>query len=206
MKDIKIARFKNPLKVKTIKRLSNNITSVIGDNFQTASELFVNEEVQRQWIILSNTEIAVTFPSSVDIFSIAVLTEELIPDRLNLTFFEIGPQLKSVSGMSKLIQNFLKFLLMAPNSNKFNTFGGGLLKIPGKTIDNSQQSIKTEIINAIQRTKNYLVNRQNKIQSMPLSEKLLDVQVLSMNIDTESNMTVSVLIKNKVGEESVISV
>lgn len=206
MKDIKVARFKNPLKVKSVQRLSNNITSITGQDFQTASELFINEELQRQWIISSNTEILLTYPSTKDILTVAILTDELIVNKLNLTFFELGPQLKSVSGMPKLIQNFIKLLLQAPNSNKFNTFGGGLLKIPGKTIESTQQSVKTDIITAIDRTKTFLVNKQNKIQSLPLSEKLLDVQVLSMNIDADSNMTVSVLVKNKLGEESVISV
>ena len=42
MKDIKIARFKNPLKISSVTRLSNNITAIKGEGFLEANEVYIN--------------------------------------------------------------------------------------------------------------------------------------------------------------------
>ena len=74
MKDVKIARFKNPLKVTSVSRLSNNITSIKGEGFLNADEVFINEITQRSWIILSDNEVAVNFPGDDKVLTVAVLT------------------------------------------------------------------------------------------------------------------------------------
>jgi len=205
MKDIKIARFKNPLKVSSVTRLSNNITAIKGEGFLEANEVYINEISQRSYIILSDKEIAVNFPGDEKILNVAVLTEQLILNQPNLTFFEIGPSFKSIEGMSKLIQNFIVPLMRTPNTNKFDTFGGGMLKLPGKLMTNAGGNIKADIVNAVDRTKNYLINKQNKL-NIPLSEKLLDVRVVAVSIDAEHNMSVAVTITNKAGESSSITI
>ena len=205
MKDIKIARFKNPLKISSVTRLSNNITAIKGEGFLEANEVYINEISQRSYIILSGKEIAVNFPGDEKILNVAVLTEQLILNQPNLTFFEIGPSFKSIEGMSKLIQNFIVPLMRTPNTNKFDTFGGGMLKLPGKLMTNAGGNIKADIVNAVDRTKNYLINKQNKL-NIPLSEKLLDVRVVAVSIDAEHNMSVAVTITNKAGESSSITI
>jgi hypothetical protein len=205
MKDIKIARFKNPLKISSVTRLSNNITAIKGEGFLEANEVYINEISQRSYIILSDKEIAVNFPGDEKILNVAVLTEQLILNQPNLTFFEIGPSFKSIEGMSKLIQNFIVPLMRTPNTNKFDTFGGGMLKLPGKLMTNAGGNIKADIVNAVDRTKNYLINKQNKL-NIPLSEKLLDVRVVAVSIDAEHNMSVAVTITNKAGESSSITI
>ena len=205
MKDVKIARFKNPLKVTSVSRLSNNITSIKGEGFLNADEVFINELTQRSWIILSDNEVAVNFPGDDKVLTVAVLTEELILNKPNLTFFELGPVIKSTEGMNKLIQNFIVALMRTPGTNKFDTFGGGLLKLPGKMLTNAGANIKADIVNAVSRTKNYLISKQNKL-AMPLSEKLLDVQVVAINIDAEHNLSVATTITNKAGESSSVTI
>ena len=205
MKDIKIARFKNPLKVSSVTRLSNNITAIKGEGFLEANEVYINEISQRSYIILSDKEIAVNFPGDEKILNVAVLTEQLILNQPNLTFFEIGPSFKSIEGMSKLIQNFIVPLMRTPNTNKFDTFGGGMLKLPGKLMTNAGGNIKADIVNAVERTKNYLINKQNRL-NIPLAEKLLDVRVVAVSLDADHNMSVAVTITNKAGESSNVTI
>lgn len=205
MKDIKIARFKNPLKVSSVTRLSNNITAIKGEGFLDADEVYINEIHQRSWIILSDKEIAVNFPGGEKVLTVAVLTEKLILNQPNLTFFEIGPSFKSIEGMSKLIQNFIVPLMRTPGTNKFDTFGGGMLKLPGKLMTNAGGNIKADIVNAVERTKNYLINKQNRI-NIPLAEKLLDVRVVAVSLDADHNMSVAVTITNKAGESSNVTI
>jgi hypothetical protein len=95
--------------------------------------------------------------------------------------------------------------MRTPNTNKFDTFGGGMLKLPGKLMTNAGGNIKADIVNAVDRTKNYLINKQNKL-NIPLSEKLLDVRVVAVSIDAEHNMSVAVTITNKAGESSSITI
>lgn len=205
MKDIKIARFKNPLKISSVTRLSNNITAIKGEGFLDADEVYINEIHQRSWIILSDKEIAVNFPGGEKVLTVAVLTEKLILNQPNLTFFEIGPSFKSIEGMSKLIQNFIVPLMRTPGTNKFDTFGGGMLKLPGKLMTNAGGNIKADIVNAVERTKNYLINKQNRI-NIPLAEKLLDVRVVAVSLDADHNMSVAVTITNKAGESSNVTI
>ena len=205
MKDIKIARFKNPLKVSSVTRLSNNITAIKGEGFLDADEVYINEIHQRSWIILSDKEIAVNFPGGEKVLTVAVLTEKLILNQPNLTFFEIGPSFKSIEGMSKLIQNFILPLMRTPGTNKFDTFGGGMLKLPGKLMTNAGGNIKADIVNAVERTKNYLINKQNRL-NIPLAEKLLDVRVVAVSLDADHNMSVAVTITNKAGESSNVTI
>ena len=205
MKDIKIAKFKNPLKISSVTRLSNNITAIKGEGFLDADEVYINEIHQRSWIILSDKEIAVNFPSGEKVLTVAVLTEKLILNQPNLTFFEIGPSFKSIEGMSKLIQNFIVPLMRTPGTNKFDTFGGGMLKLPGKLMTNAGGNIKADIVNAVERTKNYLINKQNRL-NIPLAEKLLDVRVVAVSLDADHNMSVAVTITNKAGESSNVTI
>jgi hypothetical protein len=205
MKDIKIARFKNPLKVSSVTRLSNNITAIKGEGFLDADEVYINEIHQRSWIILSDKEIAVNFPGGEKVLTVAVLTEKLILNQPNITFFEIGPSFKSIEGMSKLIQNFIVPLMRTPGTNKFDTFGGGMLKLPGKLMTNAGGNIKADIVNAVERTKNYLINKQNRL-NIPLAEKLLDVRVVAVSLDADHNMSVAVTITNKAGESSNVTI
>jgi hypothetical protein len=205
MKDIKIARFKNPLKISSVTRLSNNITAIKGEGFLDADEVYINEIHQRSWIILSDKELAVNFPGGEKVLTVAVLTEKLILNQPNLTFFEIGPSFKSIEGMSKLIQNFIVPLMRTPGTNKFDTFGGGMLKLPGKLMTNAGGNIKADIVNAVERTKNYLINKQNRL-NIPLAEKLLDVRVVAVSLDADHNMSVAVTITNKAGESSNVTI
>jgi len=205
MKDIKIARFKNPLKISSVTRLSNNITAIKGEGFLDADEVYINEIHQRSWIILSDKEIAVNFPGGEKVLTVAVLTEKLILNQPNLTFFEIGRSFKSIEGMSKLIQNFIVPLMRTPGTNKFDTFGGGMLKLPGKLMTNAGGNIKADIVNAVERTKNYLINKQNRL-NIPLAEKLLDVRVVAVSLDADHNMSVAVTITNKAGESSNVTI
>jgi hypothetical protein len=205
MKDIKIARFKNPLKISSVTRLSNNITVIKGEGFLDADEVYINEIHQRSWIILSDKEIAVNFPGGEKVLTVAVLTEKLILNQPNITFFEIGPSFKSIEGMSKLIQNFIVPLMRTPGTNKFDTFGGGMLKLPGKLMTNAGGNIKADIVNAVERTKNYLINKQNRL-NIPLAEKLLDVRVVAVSLDADHNMSVAVTITNKAGESSNVTI
>ncbi len=183
------------------------ILQIVGDKFESATEVLINGISIQQWVSISNGEILAYLPdilSTVIISSVAVITEDIINNIPNLIYFEIGNRIESVEGIQKLIQNFTKVLLQTPASNKFQTVGGGLLKIAGKTILNGDTTAKTEIVDAINRTKNYLYAIHSVKTKMPLSEKLADAQILGINIgdNGKTDLVINLLIKNRAGQES----
>lgn len=214
MKDIKVAKLKNSLSIKGATRVSVTplIIQITGDKFETASEVIINEVSIQQWVAISNDTILAYLPKileGITISSVAVLTDEIIPNIPNLVHFEIGSRIQSVEGIQKLIQNFTKVLLQSPGSNKFQTVGGGLLKISGQSLLNGgDRTARGDIIDAINRTKNYLFALHSTKNKMPLSEKLLDAQILSIDLgeDTKSDLIVNLLIINRIGQQSSTNV
>lgn len=214
MKDIKVAKLKNSLSIKGATKVSTTplIIQIDGDKFETANEVIINEVSIQQWVAISNDTILAYLPKileGITISSVAVLTDEIVPNIPNLVHFEIGSRIQSVEGIQKLIQNFTKVLLQSPGSNKFQTVGGGLLKISGQSLLNGgDRTARGDIIDAVTRTKNYLFALHSTKNKMPLSEKLLDAQILSIDLgeNTRSDLIVNLLIINRVGQQSSTNV
>ncbi len=213
MKDIKVARLKNALTLSKITRISNNppVLKLEGEKFNTATDIIMDGVYCHQWISISDKEILASVPatfSNKTIASIAVVTEELIPNTPNLIFFEAGPRVKSVEGIQKLIQNFVKILMQSPSSNKFQAVGGGLLKLSGMNMVSDDRTARSDIINGISRAKNYLLTAQAPNKQLPLAEKLLDVQVLGIAAGDNANtsLVVNLKITNRIGEDATTNV
>jgi len=214
MKDIKVAKIKNSLSIKGAIKVSSSplIIQITGDKFETANEVIINEVSIQQWVAISNDTILAYLPKileGITISSVAVLTEELVPNVPNLVHFEIGSRIEAVEGIQKLIQNFTKVLLQSPGSNKFQTVGGGLLKISGQSLLNGgDRTARGDIIDAINRTKNYLFALHSTKNKMPLTEKLLDAQILSINLgeNSKSDLVVNLLIINRAGQQNSTNV
>jgi hypothetical protein len=214
MKDIKVAKLKNSLTVKNVTKVSSSppILQVTGEKFESATEVLINSISAQQWVATENDTILVYLPASlstVPITSVAVITEDFVQNIPNLVYFEIGSKIQAVEGIQKLIQNFVKILLQSPGSNKFQSVGGGLLKIAGQTLINGgDKTARTDIIDAVTRTKSYLFSAHSKNPKIPLAEKLLDAQVLSITVgeNGKTDLIVSLAIKNRLGEQSSTNV
>lgn len=213
MKDIRVAKLKNSLVVKNVVKVSSNpaILQITGEKFESATEVLINNISAQQWVATENDIILVYLPASlstVPITSVAVITEDFVKNIPNLVYFEIGNKIQAVEGIQKLIQNFVKILLQSPGSNKFQSVGGGLLKIAGQSLINGDKTARTDIIDAITRTKSYLFSAHSKNPKIPLSEKLLDVQILSITVgeNGKTDLIVSLAIKNRLGEQSSTNV
>lgn len=203
MKDIKVAHLKNSLTVNSISRITNSpILKITGEKFNTATDVILDGNYAKQWVALSDKEIVVYLNNNNTISSVAVVTEDQIPNIPNLIFFETGSRTRSVTGIQKLIQNFVKLLLQSPDSNKFKTIGGGFIKIAGKNMVSDDRTARSDIINGINRIKNYMIGEQNPRKDLPLSEKLLDVQILNITSGTQpqSSLIVNISLKNKMGD------
>jgi hypothetical protein len=213
MKDVKVTRLKNSLKINRVDRTTTSppILHIYGEDFDLATEIFLNEQLIRNWIPINNGEILVEIPKTLEnktIDKIAIISDVLKPNIPNLTFFELGTTVRSVDGISSLVQHFIKILMQSPGSNKFQKVGGGLAKISGKNMRSQQHDVKADIVSAVNVTKNYITRTQQNDPKLPLAQKLADVVILGVNVDPKNPTTilVNLLLKNKLGEEFTTNV
>lgn len=209
MIDIKVAKLKNSLTISGVQKVSTSpvIIQITGSNLENATEVLVNDLSLSQWVATANDTILAYLPpslASVTISSVSVLTENIVPGVPNLVHYEVGNKIESTEGIQKLLQNFVKVLLQTPGSNVFQSVGGGMLKITGQSLMNGgDRTARGEIVDAINRTKSYLFSLHSKNSTMPLSEKLLDVQILSIDTgeNVKTDLIINLLVLNRAGQQ-----
>ncbi len=208
MKDIKITNVSASLPVDpNISIVSDNpiIIKITGQKFIQAKTVFVNDQLIPNFIIESQTSILIPLPDSIslsNIKTVAVLTDKFEIGRGNIVYFQMSSSIRSLSGIQKLIQHFIKLLLQAPFSNLFDSVGGGLLKLVGTNINGtSGEPALSEIIDAINRTKNYVQKKQASNKRIPLDEKLLNVTIEGISVGTDKqSINISLTVLNMLGQ------
>ncbi len=209
MFDIRIAVIKDVLPYYSAERVLDDppTLEVKGKNFLRATAVFINEIQAPEMVIFSDTRLWVQIPPSKVsevITSIMVISETLSPGKQSLIHFELN-DFRVVSGVQKLAQYFIKLLLQSPGSDIFaKDVGGGLLKMIGQSdILNNGKSVKSSILDAINRIKAYIINNQSSNTSIPLDERMLDVQVNGISFDgTKTEVTVNLTLTSMAGSQA----
>jgi len=210
MKDLLVTSVRASLPIKgKVNIVSKNpvILNVYGDKFQQARFVFINDIEVPTFNIITNSQIQITVPSSIplqQIKSISILSELFVLDKTNLIYFDLGNSVRSLTGIQKLVQQFIKLLLQAPGTNLFNKdAGGGLLNMIGKNTDGMSQPITSDIVDAVNRTKNYIIAKQSKNKRIPLDERLMDVAVNGISVGQDKvSVSVNLVLTNMTGRAS----
>ncbi len=203
MKDVKVVRRRNILPVLKVTKISSSppILEVIGKSFVDATQVRLNDAIVTDWVLASSDRILVYIPSflqKITIDTIVVLTE-VLQSGDNFISFEIG-YIEKVEGMDSLLQHFIKLLLQAPGTNVFNPIGGGILKLAGKNSVNFGTSIKADLIEAVDRTKNFILKDQAN-RKIPLSEKMANAEIVGLGFGPDhTELILSILITNTLGQ------
>ena len=207
MKELSVTSVRASLPIKgkiTILSKDPIILAIYGEKFQQARFVFINDIELSTFNIISNTQIQITVPSILpldQIKTISVLSELFVLDKTNLIYFDLGNTIKSLTGIQKLVQQFIKLLLQSPGTNLFNKdAGGGLLSMIGKNTDGLTQPITSDIVDAVNRTKNYIIAKQSKNKRIPLDERLMDVSVNGISVGSDKvSVSVNLLLTNMTG-------
>ena len=213
MKELSVTSVRASLPIKgkiTILPKDPIILAIYGEKFQQARFVFINDIELSTFNIISNTQIQITVPSILpldQIKTISVLSELFVLDKTNLIYFDLGNTIKSLTGIQKLVQQFIKLLLQSPGTNLFNKdAGGGLLSMIGKNTDGLTQPITSDIVDAVNRTKNYIIAKQSRNKRIPLDERLMDVSVNGISVGSDKvSVSVNLLLTNMTGRSSSAS-
>jgi len=183
--------------------------NIQGESFDQATQVYINELVSPEFIILSSNRILAQVPDSERnsiLRVITVVAEKPSTKRSSVLNFDVGTSFKGIKGVERLVQFFCKVLLQTPGSDKFNPEdGGGLLTAIGKNISkNDKRAVQTIASSAVNRTRDQVIVKQNNSRRIPADERLLDAVTEAVGFDPETTtLTVRVALMAASGKQAV---
>jgi hypothetical protein len=202
--DLSITKYSYNISINSIKVVSTSppIISISGNGLDRARSIFINE-LSCRFELTSNTTALVEVPQSVTKTGITSITAEASGPvaasgevSVSFSFQELATE---VSGISALVQRFLKVLLTTKGTNyQSMDEGGGVLGMVG--IADGEKLAEGMLVDAVVNVETYFKEDPKFIELDP-SERLLSAEVLSSSWDRSSQTaSVSIQITNHLGE------
>lgn len=182
---------------------------VVGEDFSSVERIYINEVSAPEFIVVNKHKMYVQLPEAAlsSISSIEVVSSNFT--RLGAgskVSYELGNKTKTVSGLLKLVQLFIKWMLQSPNSDIFNPErGGGLQELVGKLDSDKQLNVVlASVSRSVQNTVAQIRAAQARVLGLQLSERLLSAEVTDFVIFKEQmEAQVKVSIQSAVGQQAV---
>jgi hypothetical protein len=157
---------------------------VRGPNFKNVVKIEINEEEAPNFVVMSKHRVLVQVPESQEkeiIRTLAVLSRDFTKTMSSQVKFEFTNQPQKVSGLKKLIQTFLLYLLRTPGTDVwYPKSGGGVQKLIGAHFSRSNAGgVTAAFTTAVSRTRSQIISLQASNPRLTASEKLGAVNVLS---------------------------
>lgn len=197
MKGIQVIRLLDALPVNNV-QIAAGVTplSVIiqGEDFRNVESVLLNGFEAPEFVVMSRTRIIAQVPDAIRLAAltdIVVLSFNLTLTERSLVEFTVGRKIRSIQGIPRLMQVFLRQLLRTPGSNVFHPqSGGGLMRqVGGNITERSAADIQI----AIDRTRRYITSVQAATPRMPPEERLLSAEIAGLFVnpaDTSINVTI----------------
>lgn len=191
---LEVVKFRDVIPVRELPRFIPGLQpltlEVIGDDFTSVEEVFVNGALAPEFIIVNGTTMWVQLPEAAQdrIDTIEVVSSTFTAFEQSKLSFKLGDKTKVVDGPQKLMQLFVKWLLQTPGSDIFNPErGGGLQELAGKvTTTKRMEPIMAAVTRAIDLTSKQIKRVQVALPSLPLRERLLSAEVGSINVSSQN--------------------
>ena len=179
---------------------------VIGEDFRSVDTVYINDTMSPDVIIVSPTRLIAQLPEGLqqvpNVQSIAVLSRQLTLTASSVLRFILGDTPRTVSGLMRLLQLFVKLLLSEPGSDIFSSsLGGGLLRGLGTTIGRDDgDALKTNATIAVDNVSKQIIAIQSRNGTLPRDERLSSAHVLGAAFSRDSGtLFLSVELKNQLG-------
>jgi len=171
------------------------VFDIYGSDFSSVSSVLLNGREAKEYVILNNTRLVAQMPDSIadaPLREVMVLSQGFTATERSLLRFRMSRGNRLVKGMPKLVQTFTKLLLTSPGSDIYDKeAGGGLLQVLHARGGKDDRALyASAFATCVSRTQEQLVRAQALDQSLPLEEKLMAAQLLSVDFDSET-LTVS---------------
>lgn len=179
-----------------------------GSDFRYAETISINDTPASSFIIVDKQTIYAEVPPGIE----AIQTVSVISSKFSTltpaskVLFRVGEKTKTISGLMKLVQLFVKILLQSPGSDVFNpSLGGGLQDMVGRlTSTKRSDRLLAQITQAVDQTRKQIRRSQLNTPGLPVEERLLSATILDVRmIPTLDEAQVRVQIDNVAGQTGI---
>ena len=185
--DFQVIYLMDALRITSVTGVPNmmpRMLDVRGPDFRNVVKVAINDEEAPAFVVESSKRILAQVPESQEkthIRSVVVLSNSFTKTESSLVCFELTNNPKKATGLMKLLQTFVIWLLRTPGSDAWypNT-GGGLQKLVGAEFSkNKAGSIAAEFSLAVSRTRQQIITKQASNTRLDSDERLAAANVLS---------------------------
>ena len=187
MSTLSVIKYSDLIQVSSVNRIVSRNPLVIeieGSDFTSVSEVLVNDVALSEFIVVSKKIIYITLPSNIkQVRTLSVRSASFTKtDTGSIVEYKIGNKTKSVSGIIRLTQLFVRYLLTSPGSDIFNpTEGGGLQDIIGLIgTTGSDSSALGALSQAVRKASDDIIRAQSNTPGLSLDTRLLSAQLLHL--------------------------
>jgi hypothetical protein len=121
--------------------------------------------------------------------------------------FALLRPVRAVSGIDRLVQQWLLIYMSTPGSDIFDkTSGGGGRSLIGKSTDRQADSVAADLALAINRTNSELIRKQAAYPNLPVAERLLSSTLENVSYDKSTSIIYArVALQNMAGQLAEVS-
>jgi hypothetical protein len=213
MKDFRVVHAKAVLTVSSIAPVRNfdpPSIIVLGDRLNRANEITYNGVQVDEWVVSSESRLVLRIPNSQvgrELAELLVLATVQFAEQDALVQLGLARPVRAVSGIDRLVQQWVMTFLTTPGSDVFNlSSGGGGRSLVGKSVGGNTVPA-ADIAIAVERTKSQLLKAQANNSSIPPSERLLSASLVSVSYDKSNTTAYAVVdLRNVVGASSLVQI
>lgn len=212
MTALEVIKFRDVVPIRQVVRFLPNFSPLTvelrGDDFSDAEDVLINDVSVPEFMIINAQTIYAQMPSNVN----AVQTLSVISSNFTRTArasrvdYKVGTKTRAISGILKLTQLFVRWLLTTPGRDVFNPQNGGGLQEVARLAGNTGRpaSVMSAVVQAVSLTAEQIRRVQTGGGGLPLDERLLDATVLDLGAPrARDEVRIRVRIESVAGEDGV---
>lgn len=212
MADLQVTYLRDVLGVAQVTNIPNAVPRMLdirGPNFRAAIKVLINEIQTPSFVVVSKKQILAQVPDEMEkepIKSVSVLSSKFTATNRSFVEFELTDNPQSVSGLQKLVQFFLLFLLRTPGTDAWvPNSGGGIQKLVGSYFSkNNVGSVTAAFTTSVSRVRGQIMSLQASRTNIDSTEKLASANVLSAVFNlNQTALLARVELINQAGDRAI---
>lgn len=212
MRDFRIVQAKVALPIRTIVPVRSFLPVSIlvsGDGLEQVTEILYNKVRASEFIVQQGGQVLFRVPEGMvgkPLNSLEFFSNQILPGKSQSLSLRVGAQ-KSVSGISRLVQQWVVVFLTTPGSDIFDpASGGGGGSLIGKPHNRDGSSVSADLLLAVNRANDEMRKSQSS-RRVPPDERFSSADISDINFDPQAGELQAVLIlKSMVGTSAQVQV
>lgn len=209
---LEVIKFRDVIRVTDVTRFVPGLAPLTvelrGEDFSLAEEVEINDVRVPEFIIINKTTIFAQLPENVKtVRRLSVVsagfTRTAEASRIE---YRVGDKTRAISGILKLTQLFIRWLLTSPGSDIFNPQDGGGLQEVAAVVGNTKrpEPVMAAVVRAVTQTADQIRRSQQSSPGLPLSERLLSATIEDLGVISDSEeVRIRVRLESFAGDEAI---